>query len=149
MALAGNDTSHYQSIVKTCGFTKIDKNVKFMLECNERLVFKLFLILVIQNINVWTHLALVGHRNSLGVSLLICIFSTIGTGRYYCKKTADWLPLFIAYSLTDVCEEFHCSHTDVPTCTGCLMFLFCFVLYQPSKLVSILCPLRRIIYQQA
>ena len=27
-------------------FTKIDKNVKFALECNERLVFKPFLILL-------------------------------------------------------------------------------------------------------
>ena len=41
-------------------FTKIDKNVKFALECNECLVFKPFLILVIQNINVRTHLVLVG-----------------------------------------------------------------------------------------
>ena len=52
MVLAGNDTSHYQSIVKTCGFTKLDKKVKFILESNERLVFKLFLIPLIQNINV-------------------------------------------------------------------------------------------------
>ena len=41
-------------------FTKIDKNVKFALECNERLVFKPFLITMIQNINVRTHLVLVG-----------------------------------------------------------------------------------------
>ena len=52
MALAGNDTSHYQLTVKTYEFTKLDKNVKFTLECNERLVFKPFLIPVIQNINV-------------------------------------------------------------------------------------------------
>ena len=41
-------------------FTKIDKNVKYALECNERLVFKPFLITMIQNINVRTHLVLVG-----------------------------------------------------------------------------------------
>ena len=49
MALAGNDTSHYQSVYE---FTKLDKNVKFTLESNECLVFKLFLIPVIQNVNV-------------------------------------------------------------------------------------------------
>ena len=49
MTLAGNDTSHYQS---TYEFTKLDKNVKFNLKCSERLIFKLFLIPVIQNINV-------------------------------------------------------------------------------------------------
>ena len=41
-------------------FTKIDKNVKYALECNEHLVFKQFLITMIQNINVRTHLVLVG-----------------------------------------------------------------------------------------
>ena len=41
-------------------FTKIDKNVKFALKCNERLVFKPFLVTMIQNINVRTHLVLVG-----------------------------------------------------------------------------------------
>ena len=46
MALAGNDTSHYQSTVKTYEFTKLDKNVKFSLKCSAHLVFKLFLILL-------------------------------------------------------------------------------------------------------
>ena len=41
-------------------FTKIDKNVKYALKCNERLVFKPFLITLIQNIDVRTHLVLVG-----------------------------------------------------------------------------------------
>ena len=41
-------------------FTKIDKNVKYALECNECLVFKPFLVTMIQNINVRTHLVLVG-----------------------------------------------------------------------------------------
>ena len=41
-------------------FTKIDKNVKYALECNERLVFKPFLVTMIQNINVRTHLVLIG-----------------------------------------------------------------------------------------
>ena len=41
-------------------FTKIDKNVKYALECNERLVFKPFLVTMTQNINVRTHLVLVG-----------------------------------------------------------------------------------------
>ena len=62
MTLARNDTSHYQS---TYEITKIDKNVKFMQKCSERVVSKLFLIPVIQNINAETHLVLVGHRNSL------------------------------------------------------------------------------------
>ena len=52
MTLAGNDTSHDQSTVKTYEITKIDKNVKFMLACSEHLVFRLFLISVMQNINV-------------------------------------------------------------------------------------------------
>ena len=34
--------------------------MKFNLECSERLVFKPFLITMIQNINVRTHLVLVG-----------------------------------------------------------------------------------------
>ena len=33
-------------------FTKIDKNVKYALECSERLVFKPFLVTMIQNINI-------------------------------------------------------------------------------------------------
>ena len=41
-------------------FTKIDKNVKYALECSERLVFKPFRGTMIQNINVRTHLVLVG-----------------------------------------------------------------------------------------
>ena len=41
-------------------FTKIDKNVKYALECNERLVFKPFLVTMIQNVNDRTHLVLVG-----------------------------------------------------------------------------------------
>ena len=49
MALAGNDTCHCQS---TVNLPKIDKNLKYAQECNERLVFKPFLITMIQNINV-------------------------------------------------------------------------------------------------
>ena len=41
-------------------FTKIDKNVKYALEYNEHLVFKSFLVTMIQNINVRTHLVFVG-----------------------------------------------------------------------------------------
>ena len=41
-------------------FTKIDKNVKYALECNECLVFKPSLITMIQNINLRTHLVLIG-----------------------------------------------------------------------------------------
>ena len=37
---------------KTYEFTKIDKNVKYALEYSEHLVFKPFLITMIQNINV-------------------------------------------------------------------------------------------------
>ena len=55
MKLAGNDTRHDQSTVKTYEITKIDKNVKFMQKCSEHLVSKLFLIPVIQNINVETN----------------------------------------------------------------------------------------------
>ena len=36
------------------------RNTKFNLECSERLVFKPFLAIMIQNINVRTHLVLVG-----------------------------------------------------------------------------------------
>ena len=56
MAWAGNDTSHDQSTMRT----KIDRNVKFMQKCSERLVSKLFLIPMMQNINTETHLVLVG-----------------------------------------------------------------------------------------
>ena len=55
ITLAGNDTSHDQSTVKTYEITKIDKNVKFMQKYSECLVSKLFLIPVIQNINVGTN----------------------------------------------------------------------------------------------
>ena len=41
------------------------QNVKYMHKCSERLAFKQFLMPVIRNIKVETHLALVGHRNSL------------------------------------------------------------------------------------
>ena len=34
--------------------------MKFNLECSERLVFKSFLVTMIQNINIRTHLVLVG-----------------------------------------------------------------------------------------
>ena len=37
------------------------RNMNFNQKCDERLVFKPFLITMIQNINVWTHLALVGN----------------------------------------------------------------------------------------
>ena len=62
LPLAGHDASHGQS---TYEITRISKIVKFMQKCNERLVFKPFLIPMIQNINVETHLVLVGNRNSL------------------------------------------------------------------------------------
>ena len=55
ITLAGNDTSHDQSAVKTYEITKIDQNVKFMQKYSECLVSKLFLIPVIQNINVGTN----------------------------------------------------------------------------------------------
>ena len=55
MTLAGNDTSHDQSTVKTYEITKIDENVKFMQKCSEHLVFKLFLIPGIENINAGTN----------------------------------------------------------------------------------------------
>ena len=61
MALAGNDTS----LPVKSKFTKLNKNVKFNLEYSERLVSKPFQVTMIQNMNVCTHLALVGHRNSL------------------------------------------------------------------------------------
>ena len=59
MTLAGHDPSHEQSTVKTYEITKIDRNVKFMQECSEHLVFKPFLIPMMQNINAKTHLVLV------------------------------------------------------------------------------------------
>ena len=36
--------------------------MKYALECSEHLVFKPFLVTMIQNINVWTHLALTDHN---------------------------------------------------------------------------------------
>ena len=41
------------------------QNVKYMHKCIKHLAFKQFLMPVIRNIKVETHLALVGHRNSL------------------------------------------------------------------------------------
>ena len=43
----------HKSLPVNSEFTKIGKNVKFALECNEHLVFKPFLITMVQNINVW------------------------------------------------------------------------------------------------
>ena len=48
------------SLLVNSEFTKIDKNVKYALEYSEHLVFKPFLVTMIQNINVRTHLVLVG-----------------------------------------------------------------------------------------
>ena len=50
----------HMSLPVNSEFTKIDKNVEYALECNERLVFKPFLINMKQNINVRTHLVPVG-----------------------------------------------------------------------------------------
>ena len=44
----------------TYEITKISRNVKFMQKCNERLVFRPFLIHMIQNINAETHFVPVG-----------------------------------------------------------------------------------------
>ena len=55
MTLAGHDPSHEQSTVKTYEITQIDRNVKFTLECSECLVFKLFLMPLMQNINAGTN----------------------------------------------------------------------------------------------
>ena len=52
----------HKSLPINSKFTKIDKNVKYALKCSERLVFKPFLVTIIQNINVWTHLAPTGHN---------------------------------------------------------------------------------------
>ena len=48
----GNGTSHYQSKVKTYEITNLDKNMIFTLKCSECLVFKLFLIPLMQNVNM-------------------------------------------------------------------------------------------------
>ena len=47
--------------------TKIDKNMKLnaLLESIKCLVLKLFLILWTNYYDIWSHLVLVGHRNSL------------------------------------------------------------------------------------
>ena len=44
-ALSGNDTSHYQSMAKTYEITKLVKNVKNTQNCDERLMYRLFLII--------------------------------------------------------------------------------------------------------
>ena len=41
------------------------RNMKFNLEYSERLVSKQFLILLTNYHDIWSHLVLVGHRNSL------------------------------------------------------------------------------------
>ena len=55
MTLAEND----KSLPVNNYFTNLTKNVKYALECSECLVFKPFLIPIIQNINAETHLVLV------------------------------------------------------------------------------------------
>ena len=44
-ALSGNDTSHYQSMAKTYEITKLVKNVKNTQNCDEHLMYRLFLII--------------------------------------------------------------------------------------------------------
>ena len=51
--------------MKTYEITKIDKNMKFKQKCIKRLVFKLFLILWNYYHDIWSHLVLVDHKNSL------------------------------------------------------------------------------------
>ena len=52
----------HKSLPVNSKFTKINKNGKYALEYSERLVFKPFLVTMMQNINVWTHLAPAGHN---------------------------------------------------------------------------------------
>ena len=51
-----------QVITSQREINKWTRNMKFNLECSEHLVFKLFLVTMMQNINVWTHLAPAGHN---------------------------------------------------------------------------------------
>ena len=53
------------------------RNMKFNLECSERLVFKPFLVTMMQNINVWTHLALVGHNWSQELPVVYTVVAII------------------------------------------------------------------------
>ena len=60
MALAGNDTCHYQSTEKTYEFTKLEQKVKFSLEWSECLVLRLFFIFFIKIVmseTIWHLLA--------------------------------------------------------------------------------------------
>ena len=50
---------------KTYEITNLSKNVKNTQNSDEHLMYKLFLIIESWNINIWTHLLLLGHRNSL------------------------------------------------------------------------------------
>ena len=59
MKCCGFGWESHMSLPVNSEFTKIDKNVKLALECNERLIFKPFLVTMIQNINIGTHLVLV------------------------------------------------------------------------------------------
>ena len=43
--LNGNDSSHYQSMAKTYEITNLDKNVKNTQNCDERLMYRLFLLI--------------------------------------------------------------------------------------------------------
>ena len=43
--LNGNDSSHYQSMAKTYEFTNLDKNMKNTQNCDEHLVYRLFLLI--------------------------------------------------------------------------------------------------------
>ena len=43
--LNGNDLSHYQSMAKTYEITNLDKNVKNTQNCDERLMYRLFLLI--------------------------------------------------------------------------------------------------------
>ena len=46
-------------------FTKITKNKKYILKCSEHLVFNQLLMILTNYHDIWSHLVLVGHRNSL------------------------------------------------------------------------------------
>ena len=61
----GIDWKWHMSLPVNSKFTKFDKNVKFSLEYSERLVSKQFLILLTNYHDIWSHLVLVVHRNSL------------------------------------------------------------------------------------
>ena len=64
-AVNGNDSSHYQSMAETYEITNLDKNVKNTKNCDEYLMYRLFLLIETNYYDIWSHLVCPSHMNSL------------------------------------------------------------------------------------